>query len=125
MIQKAMEQSTIENKKTSIHRLKHSKICTFLKEWLNSPSLVFFDFQDSNELLLLYPETSSRGVYLEMFPRDSFIKIFHDIESDKIVKSIAEQTNMFLSQEKKISQDLQNYFNSINNISTDWNNRHH
>ncbi len=69
--------------------------CKLLKEWGNSSSLIFVDFDDSligyrdgygstEDLWLIYPQTSDSKVFISQFARSSFIELLNNNKCDEI-----------------------------------------
>ena len=67
--------------------------CRLLKEWSNSNSLVFFDFNGSNEnenslLWFLYPHVRSGNIYLSYITKSEFTELSNNDGFDKLVRDV-------------------------------------
>ncbi len=88
---KALEESTSENGKPYICRVRYLDECRLLKEWNDSNALVFFDFQEEidteqSELWFLFPKISSGHAYLSPFSRAEFIELHNNNKFDELVE---------------------------------------
>ena len=61
--------------------------CRLLKEWGNSSSLIFLDFNDER-LWLIYPRISGNRIFLNPFPRSSFIELLNNNKFDEILDTM-------------------------------------
>jgi hypothetical protein len=88
--QKKLDESTRLPTKIPILHVHFLDECRLLKEWQNSDSLVFFDFQesaDANESMLwfLFPSPRSGNAYLSPFSRANFVEFQNSSKFDKLV----------------------------------------
>jgi len=90
--QKAIEESTVICEEPLVRQVHFPEECRLLKEWDNSNSLVFFDFQEANStkqytLWFLYPKISTSETYISPFPRGYFIELLNKNKFDELVKN--------------------------------------
>jgi competence protein CoiA len=109
--EKAIEDSTVICEKPLVRRVYYPEECKLLKEWDNSSSLIFFDFQEANStkqimLWFLYPKISTSETFISPFPRSYFIKIFNENKFDELVKNTIIPNREIL--EKTIQAQLEN-----------------
>jgi hypothetical protein len=89
--------------------------CKLLKEWGNSSSLIFVDFDDSligyrdgygstEDLWLIYPQTSDSKVFISQFARSSFIELLNNNKCDeifdKLINPIQKEIKEYIINEK-------------------------
>ena len=103
---KVLEESTVISTRPPIRRVHYLEECRLLKEWHDSSSLIFFDFQEVNELKqsdlwLLYFTTPKREAYLIPFSHDDFIKYHHGKEFDEIVETLPTAISNILANNKR------------------------
>ncbi len=89
---KAIEKSTVICEEPLVLRVHISEECRLLKEWDNSNSLIFFDFQEVNspkqiKLWFLYPKISSGETFISTFPRSYFIKVLNENKFNALLKN--------------------------------------
>lgn len=90
---KILEESRIIINNPPTIRVYFPKDCKLLIEWSNSNSLVFFDFNGSNDngnslLWLLYPNMRSGNIYLSYINRAGFVKLSNNDGFDKLVSDV-------------------------------------
>jgi len=88
---KAIEESTVICEEPLVRRVHFPEECRLLKEWDNSNSFIFFDFQEVNStkqimLWFLYPKISTSETFISPFPRGYFIKVLNENKFDEVVK---------------------------------------
>lgn len=64
--------------------------CRLLKEWIDSSSLVFFDFQEpeaaeKSMLWFVFPRTPSAEIFLSPFSRSSFVELLNNRTFDELI----------------------------------------
>tara|TARA_R110000868_G_scaffold400516_1_gene675100 strand:+ start:101 stop:877 length:777 start_codon:yes stop_codon:yes gene_type:complete len=92
--QNILEDSTVIHSQPVIRKVNWPKECRILTEWLTSPNLVFFDFQESNLWFLLPIPSSSEAFIMTIFRKD-FIE--YQI-NERFEKLIVEQINPICEQ---------------------------
>ncbi|MCK4820379.1 hypothetical protein KA005_31735 [bacterium] len=90
--QKVLEESTVMCKEPLVQHVHFPEECRLLKEWGNSKSLIFFDFQEPNStkqymLWFLYPKISNSKTYVSPFPRNYFIDVHNKNKFDELVEN--------------------------------------
>lgn len=93
--EKTLNESRViaDNPPIVIRQVHFPDECRLLREWHNSKSLVFFDFQDTKTekqamLWLLFPMLSNNEAYLSSFPRSQFIKLHNENQFDEVVRTV-------------------------------------
>lgn len=86
------EESTAVNGKPYITQVRFPDECRLLKEWSNSSSLVFFDFQEKNFsnqsiLWLLFPTNSLRNMFLSPVPRNELIESLNNNNFEELINN--------------------------------------
>ena len=89
--QRALEESRAFNKEPLILQVSFPEECRLLNEWIDSESLVLFDFQDVKEtidttLWMLLPGISSSKAYLMKISQNSFVEYHRDERFDRLFK---------------------------------------
>ena len=108
---KAIEESTVICEEPLVRRVLFPEECRLLKEWDNSNSLIFFDFQEVNStkqimLWFLYPKISTSETFISPFPRGYFIEVLKESKFDELVKNTIIPNREIL--EKTIQAQLEN-----------------
>ena len=115
--QRALEENRVFNEKPLIRRVSFPDECRLLDEWIDSTSLVLFDFQDVKEtidttLWILLPGISSSEAYLMSISQNNFIEYHHDERFDKIFREqilpIRDQINEYI----RISRKNRQYYST-------------
>jgi competence protein CoiA len=86
------EESTAVNGEPYITQVRFPDECRLLKEWSNSSSLVFFDFQEKNWsnqsiLWLLFPNNSLRNMFLSPVPRNELIESLNKNNFEELINN--------------------------------------
>jgi len=94
------------NGRSMIIQAQYPDEIRLLNEWHNSNSLVFFDFQVSNNakqsiLWLLFPKTSSGKAFLSPLPRAELIESLNKNNFDDLIN------NLFISFRRALAKDQQ------------------
>lgn len=76
-------------------RVPFPEECRLIKEWVNSDSLVFFDFDGSTRsekslLWLLYPKSNSSNTYLSYISSTAFIDLNNHDGFEKLVRDVVD-----------------------------------
>ena len=93
--EKAIKESAAVTKEAPalpIRRVHFPEECRLLKEWHDSNSLVFFDFQETQEtnqsmLWFLFPKIATNEAYIWPFPRQVFIEMQNQNKFDEMVSN--------------------------------------
>jgi len=87
--QKILNSATIFPHEPTLLYVYFPEKCRLLKEWKNSNSLIFFDFNDgyasNKDLWYIYPRVSDNKIFLSQLSRSSFIEYLNNNEFDEIV----------------------------------------
>lgn len=91
--QKVLEESKVISTEPLIRRMNFPEECRLLKEWHDSSSLVFFDFQEVKELKqsvlwFLLPLITTSEAYLIPFSLKNFIELHNNKKFDEIVRKL-------------------------------------
>ena len=119
--QKILEESRRLPISTPIIEVHFPDECRLLNEWHNSESLVFFDFQETEDteqsmLWFLFPKTLSNSAYLSPFSRTNFIELFNNDNFDELMKhTILPIHKEITNGERK--QQTRNMYNQTNRLS--------
>lgn len=105
--QKVINESTLVNKEPLIIEVSFPEECRLLKEWHDSRVLVFFDFQEANELKqsalwFLFPKMPTGEAYLSPFCRDKLIELHNNNKFDEFVRKVILPTGKTLYGNKQI-----------------------
>ncbi len=106
---KIIKKSTVVSADPPIRRVNSPEDCKLLKEWHDSKTLVFFDFepQETEEALLyfVYPTISTTEAYISACSRDEFIKLHNENEFEKFISNIILTTHTILTGNKQIKHE--------------------
>jgi len=87
--QKVIQESSVLNQKPLIRRVNFPDECRLLSEWIESTTLVIFDFHESKKsddstLWILLPGISNTSAYIMSISRLNFIMYMQDERFEKI-----------------------------------------
>jgi len=119
-------QKVLNEAKTVFHEpllldVNYPEDCRLLKEWESRSSLLFVDFDSSligyrdgyastEDLWLIYPQTSDGKVFLSHFSRSSFIELLNNNSCDEIfdrlINPIKKEINEYIVNEKAARERL-------------------
>jgi len=91
--------------------------CRLLKEWGNSSSLIFLDF-NVERLWFIYPRISGNRIFLNPFPRSSFIELLNNNKFDGINDTIINPIQKVMEdlKQENIRSERVNIINTLNRI---------
>lgn len=113
--QKAIDESEIVCEKPLIRRINFIDECRILNEWLDCSHLVFFDFQEAQELKdsvlwFLLPRVSNSKAYLMRFARSKFVTFNQDKRFDQLVRTrLVPIQNLLVNYEQNKRSNRQQY----------------
>ena len=85
--QKIFDEGEFRQYGPSLLHIHFPEDCRLLKEWGNSSSLIFLDF-NVERLWLIYPRISGNRIFLNPFPRSSFIELLNNNKFDEILDTM-------------------------------------
>ncbi len=116
-LQKIFDEGEFRQYGPSLLHIHFPEDCRLLKEWGNSNSLVFLDFNDER-LWLIYPRISGNRIFLNSFQRNSFIELLNNNKFDEILDTMINpiQKDMEDLKQENIRSERVNIINTLNRI---------
>ena len=115
--QKILNEAEVKFKKPLLLRINFPEECRLLKEWGNSNSLIFLDFNDER-LWFIYPRISNNKIFLSHFSRSNFIELLNNNKFDGINDTIINPIRKVIedSIQANIRSESVNKINALNRI---------